>query len=56
MFGNEPPYGAVPGKWSQTHGVFYADKETPPSNRSDPGPHIFRQGEAVRDDRTFCTQ
>ena len=51
MFGTAP-LGAAPGKWSQTHGVFYADKETPVPIDQILSTQIA-QGEAVRDEELF---
>ena len=51
MFGAEP-LGPVPNRWSETHGVFYADKETPyPIDQA--LATLFIQGEAVRDQELF---
>ena len=51
MFGPEP-LGASPSKWSETHGVFYPDKETRVPIHKFLTTHISR-GEAIRDKELF---
>ncbi|MCE2397184.1 PAS domain S-box protein [Candidatus Poribacteria bacterium] len=51
VFGSEP-LGAFPSKWSETHGVFYPDKETRMPIDQFLSTEISR-GEAVRDQELF---
>ena len=52
MFGTEPLDPAAPSKWSETHGVFYPDKQTPVPIAQLLSTHIVR-GEAIRDIELF---
>ena len=49
---NVAPLGPVPSRWSEMHGVFYPDKETPYPIDRVLSTHIFR-GVAVRDQEIF---
>ena len=51
MFGTEP-LGPLPNRWSETHGVFYPDEETPFPIDQTLATLTF-QGEAVRDQELF---
>ena len=51
VFGTEPP-GSPPSQWSETHGVFYPDKETRVPIDQYLSAHIAR-GEAIRDEELF---
>ena len=51
IFGAEPP-GSPPSKWSETHGVFYPDKETRVPIDQYLSARIAR-GEAIRDEELF---
>ena len=52
MFGSQPWDARFPSKWSETHGVFYADKQTPVPIDQLLSTHIVR-GEAIRDIELF---
>ena len=52
MFGSEPWDPRFPSKWSETHGVFYADKQIPVPIAQLLSTHIS-QGEALRDIELF---
>ena len=51
VFGAEPP-GSPPSKWSETHGVFYPDKETRVPIDQYLSAYIAR-GKAIRDEELF---
>ena len=51
IFGSEPP-DTLPSQWSETYGVFYADKETPIPMDQILSTYLA-QGEAIKDQELF---